>query len=105
MLCHLVLIDFSITQGGVPSHKANQDPGSIVVRDHTRTGAFSNTCYVTIQASSRVLRCRNQMGCTPGGLALLMVVHRLLLDLGLSFTHLENLSNSNNPITVTLGPR
>lgn len=44
------------------------------------------------------------MGCTPGGLAFLMVVHRLLLDLGLSFTHLENLSNSNNPITATLGP-
>lgn len=41
VLCHLVLIDFSITQGGVPSHNANQDPGSIVVRDHTRTGAFS----------------------------------------------------------------
>lgn len=26
-----------------------------------------------------------------------MVVHRLLLDLGLSFPHLENLSNSKNP--------
>lgn len=33
-----------------------------------------------------------------------MVVYRLLLDVSLSFPHLENLSNSNNPITATLGP-
>lgn len=48
VLSHLVLFDFSITQGGVPSHNVKQDPGSIVIRGHTRTGLGDDTCYVTI---------------------------------------------------------
>lgn len=97
----------------MPSRKANQGSGSIVTRAKSGLESFPEAWVVLPAvwlprqaAGSYNVEARGATS-TPGGLILIMAVHRVLLDLGLSFPHLKNLrgnlSNPMGPITAVLG--